>query len=200
MPKVNDKQLAVARTYSRALLEVAEKKGSADAVLEQLQWLAGHAEENEEFGRFVANPLIDPSVRSASFEKMFRGRLDDVLVDGLGVMSRKGRVGLLATLAETYLQEHRDLRGRVEVQIATAVPLSAELRSRIEKLLAERTGKTPEIHESVDEGLIGGIVLRIGDRKVDATVKNEVRKYRKLLDDLAAREILGSREDALIED
>ena len=200
MPKVNDKQLAVARIYSRALLEVAEAKGSADEVLEQLLWLSEHARENEGFGRFVANPLVDPGERAVSLERMFRGRLHDVLVDGLGVMSRKGRLDLLASVAETYREEHRDLRGRVEVLVATAVPLSQEIRTRLEKLLAERTGKTPELHDRVDEGLIGGIVLRIGDRKVDASVKNEVRKYRRLLDELAAREILGTREDALIED
>lgn len=200
MSKVNDKQLAIARTYSRALLEVAESKGVADTVLEQLAWLADHASENESFGHFIGNPLLDPEARAGSIETMFRGRLENVLVDAIQVINRKGRLVLLPTIAETYRQDLRDLRGRVDVRVSTAVPLGDELRERLRSTLAEQTGKTPDLHEEVDPGLIGGIVLRIGDQKMDASVKNEVRKYRKLLLDLAAREILGEREDALIED
>ena len=200
MPKVNDKQLAIARTYSRALLQVAEEKSRAEEVLEELGWLAQYASENEPFEQFISNPLLDPGNRAGSIEKMFRGKLSDVLVDALQVMNRKGRTDILPAVAEAYRQDYRDARGRVDVSVSTAVPLSDELRQRLQATLAEETGKTPELHEEVIPDLIGGIVLRIGDQKVDASVKNEVRKYRKLLLDLAAREILGHREDALIQD
>jgi F-type H+-transporting ATPase subunit delta len=200
MSKVNDKQFAIARTYSRALLQVSEEKKQADEVLEELAWLADYASENEDFGGFVDNPLLDPGQRAGSIEKMFRGKLSDVLVDTLQVMNRKGRLEILPAVAEAYRQDHRDARNRVDVQVSTAVPLADELREKLRATLAKSTGKTPDLHEEVDPGLIGGIVLRVGDSKVDASVKNEVRKYRKLLLDLAAREILGSREDALIQD
>lgn len=200
MAKVNDKELAVARVYSRAMLDLAESQGLADEVLEELQWLAEKAADDDAFLHFLSSPMVDPDLRTGSIDKMFRGKLSDVLVDSLQVVNRKGRLGLLPTIAETYRQDHRDLRGRVDVHVETAVPLSAELRDKLLASVSAFTGQTPHLHENVDESLIGGIVLRIGDRKVDASVKNEVRKYRSLLLDLAEREILGTREDALIED
>lgn len=200
MAKVNDKELAVARIYSRAMLDLAESQGLADEVLEELQWLAKKANDEEGFHHFLASPMVDPEQRSGSIDKMFRGKLSDVLVDALQVVNRKGRLGLVPTIAETYRQDLRDLRGRVDVHVETAVPLSTALRDKLLSSVAAFTGQTPQLHENVDESLIGGVVLRIGDQKVDASVKNEVRKYRSLLLDLAEREILGDREDALIED
>ncbi len=200
MAKVNDKELAVARVYSRAMLGLAESKGQADEVLEELQWLAEKADRDENLLHFLSSPMIDPEQRAVSIDKMFRGKLSDTLVDSLQVVNRKGRLGLLSTIVETYRQEHRDLRGRVDVYVATAVPLSDGQREKLLASVSGYTGAEPDLHESVDKSLIAGIVLRIGDQKVDASVKNEVRKYRSLLLDLAEREIMGSREDALIED
>lgn len=200
MAKVNDKELAVARVYSRAMLDLAESKGQADEVLEELGWLAERADQDEGFDHFLSSPMVDPDLRAGSIDKMFRGKLSDVLVDSLQVVNRKGRLALLPTIAETYRQDHRDLRGRVDVYVETAVPLSDELRKQVLDSASSYAGGEPNLHESVDESLIGGIVLRIGDQKVDASVKNEIRKYRSLLLDLAEREIMGAREDALIED
>ena len=200
MAKVNDKELAVARIYSRAMLDLAESKGQADEMLEELQWLANQADQDEGLLHFLSSPMIDPEQRAESIDKMFRGKLSDVLVDSLQVVNRKGRLALLPTIAETYRQDHRDLRGRVDVYVETAMPLSEALRDKLRSTVSNYVGGEPNLHEHVDESLIGGIVLRIGDRKVDASVKNEVRKYRSLLLDLAEREIMGTREDALIED
>ncbi|MEM8930283.1 MAG: ATP synthase F1 subunit delta [Acidobacteriota bacterium] len=198
--KIDDRDVAVARVYSQALLGLAEKADKADDVREQLLELGRHAAQDEAFGRFVASPLIDEDQRSTSIDSMFRGQVDDLVVDTLQVMNRKGRLALLPALAEAYRRDLREARNRVDVHVGTAVPLGDALRSKLETALAAYTGKTPDLHEEVDENLIGGIVLRIGDRKVDASVQNEIRKYDQLLRDLAEREILGSREEALVEE
>lgn len=200
MTKVNDKEFAIARVYSRALLSLAEEQAQADEVLEELRWLDEYVNTDESFGHFVSSPMIDEDARAQSLEKMFRGRLSDVMVDALQVINRKGRMALLPTIAEAYRQDHRDLRGRVDVHVTTAMPLDAGVRQRLTDAAAGYSGQKPILHEVVDPSLIGGIVLRIGDEKVDASVKNEVNRYQKMLLDLAAREIQGTREDALIED
>ncbi|MEM6794238.1 MAG: ATP synthase F1 subunit delta [Acidobacteriota bacterium] len=200
MAKINDEDIAVARVYSRALLALAEEGGKAEEALEELAWLAEYASSDESFRHFVSSPMVDEEARASSIEKMFRGRLSDLLVDTLQVVNAKGRLSLLPAIAETYRQDHQDLRGHVDVQVATAVPLTDEIRARVVETVERFSGRQPALQEVVDPSLIGGIVLRVGDKKIDASVKNEVNKYRKLLLDLADREILGTREDALIED
>ena len=200
MAKLNDKEIAVAKVYSRALLTLADEAGTAEEVLDELQWLSSYAESDADFSRFISSPTVDETERGASLEKMFRGRLSDLVLDTLLVINRKGRMALLPAVAETYRQDHRDLRGHVDVHVRTAVPLSDGLRQKVRDAVASYSGLEPQLHEAVDESLIGGIVLQIGDRKIDASVSNEVHRYRKLLLALAEREILGDREDALIED
>lgn len=197
---VDDRDVAVARVYSRALLRLAEEAGKAEEIREQLLGLGRHVLDDADFARFVESPLIGADDRARSIDKIFQGQVDDLVVSTLQVMNRKGRLSLLPALAEAYRRDLREARGRVDVHVTTAVPLGDEQRTSLEKALAAHTGKTPELHEEVDESLIGGIVLRIGDQKVDASVQNEIRKYDHLLRELADREILGTREEALVEE
>ncbi|MEM1203526.1 MAG: ATP synthase F1 subunit delta [Acidobacteriota bacterium] len=193
MSKVNDTQIAVARVYSQALLDLAVAQGRAEEVKDELRWLSAHVAENEEFANFVSSPRIDAADRAASLEKIFRGKLSDLLVDGLQVIHRKGRLGLLPAIAEGYRQLLRDQAGRIDVHVRTAVPIDDPLRDRIRATIAEYSGKKPDLHEEIDESLIGGIVMHVEDRKVDASVSNEIRKLRQLLDARSKREIQRSR-------
>ena len=102
MSKVNDKHIAIARVYSRSLLDLAVAQGQAEELRDELLWLAGYMSENADFSHFITSPQIDADDRVASLEKMFRGKLSDLLVDGLQVIHRKGRLDLLPTIAETY--------------------------------------------------------------------------------------------------
>ena len=200
MARLNEKEIAVARVYSRALLSLADEAGKTEEVLEELTWLARYAEEDAGFRHFLESPMVDEDQRAASIERMLRGRLSDLVVDALQVINKKGRLAVVPVIAESYREDHRELRGHVDVHVRTARPLSDDMRRQVREVVASYSGLEPHLREVVDQSLIGGIVLRIGDRKIDASVKNEVHKYRKLLLALAEREILGDREDALIED
>lgn len=194
MSNVNEKELAVAKVYSRAIFEVAAAKGATAEVLEELAGLGQLAVGDRPFADFLSSPMIDAKVRQAAIDKMFRGRLSDVVVDALQVVNRKGRLALLPAIAEQYRQLLRDRDQRVDVLVWTAVPLSESLRAEIRKVVGNFTGRQPDLHETVDPSLIGGLVLEFGDRKVDGSVLFEISKYRQRFADRAAREIFRGRE------
>lgn len=193
MPKVDDKQIGVARVYSRALLELAERRGVAGAVQDELGEIVKLAGRDPRFARFVESPLVDPEDRERTLERMFRGRLTDVLLDALQVMNRKGRLAILPTMAQAYHQELEDLRGRVEVQVTSAVALTDELRERLRRVVAASTGRQVDLVERVDDSLIGGLVVRIGDRKIDGTVSYQIRHLREVFHEHARQHIYQSR-------
>jgi F-type H+-transporting ATPase subunit delta len=194
MAKVNEKEVAVARVYSQALFDVASGRGTTAEVLEELAGLGKLATEDRHFADFLSSPMIDAKDRRAAIDKMFRGRLSDVVVDGLQVVNRKGRLYLLPAIAEQFRQLLRDRDQRVDVLVWTAVPLSEALRAEIRKVVGSFTGRHPDLHEKVDPNLIGGLVLEFGDRKVDGSVLFEISKYRQRFADRAAREIFRGRE------
>jgi len=184
----NDETLAIARVYSDALLELAEEQGVAEALEEELQQLVAQIESTPAFRAFLESPLVDTDKRRDALEKMFRGRLSDLLVDGLQVMNRKERIGLLPAVAHVYHQTLNERRGRVEVRVITAVPLDEAQRRHIEEAVAASLGKKPVLQESVDPSLIGGIVFQIGDRKIDGSVASHLNTLSEALLTRASRE------------
>jgi F-type H+-transporting ATPase subunit delta len=133
--------------------------------------------------------VVDAKARQKTLEKIFRGKRSDLFVDAMQVLNRKGRLGLIEAVAEVYYLELEELRGRVEVHVRTAAPLTRRLREKLGEMAKIQAGREVDLVESVDESLIGGLVVQIGDRKLDASVATRVKRLRAALLDRASREI-----------
>ncbi len=193
MARVDEKQVAVSRVYSRAMLDRAESDGQAQNLLEELEGLARLMRENPSFRDFISSPLIEEQERERSLEKLFRGRGSDLLVDSLQVLNQHGRLAILETIAETYRLAFQEKHGIVDVHVTSAIPLNDALRQGLAEAAANMTGKKPKIIAEVDASLLGGLVVRVGDRKIDTSVVAGLRKMRHTLEDRSAREIHASR-------
>ena len=187
--RVTDRDLAIGRLYAKAMLGVAEEKGQAEELLAELQELVSYLDTTPGFEDFLSSPLVDEDSRARVLEELFRGKASDLLADSLQVINRKGRLGLLRAVAEAYRIEHRDLRGWMDVRVRTAVPLTDEQRARLKDALAASSGKKPSLFERVDPALIGGMVVEIGDRKIDASLASRLRRLAGALVLRASQEI-----------
>ncbi len=196
MPKANDKQMAVAQVYCRAMHDLATSRGEADQLADELSELAAAIERDADFAAFLASPLIDEGDRERALERLFRGRASDLLVDALQVINRKGRLGLVPAIAEAYHLRHQEHLGRVDVHVTTAVELGERLRERLASVLRKHSGREPQLLERVDESLIGGIVIKLDDEKIDASVVHEIDRLRRALRERSEQEIYRSRRDA----
>lgn len=193
MPKISDKEIALANVYADAVLTLAESQGAADSLLEELRDLAGLLDKDAELDTFFSSPMIDAAVRARSIEKIFRGRGSDLFVDTIQVLNRKGRLGMFRAITEAYRNAHETLRGRVEVHVTTAVPLSETLRASLVNAARAHTGKEPTLIEKVDQSLIGGLVVRVGDTKLDMSVATRIDKLARMLSERASQEVHGER-------
>lgn len=193
MPSVSDPDFAVARVYSAAMLQLAESQGEVDVLLEELRDFAARIDENAELRAFLSSPTVDMDVRRRTLETMLRGRYSDLLVDSLQVLNRKGRLGLIPSVAEAYALARDEFHGRVQVQVRTAAFLSVELRERIKDVVGRYTGKEADLVETVDESLIGGLVVQIGDQKFDTSVATRLKRLGGALRDRASQEIHSGR-------
>lgn len=181
--------LGLARTYSRALLGLAEPQGQADALGEELAELAGVLDGNADFESFLASPLVSEDERRAAVEKVFRGKASDLLVDSLQVINRKGRLGALRAIATSYRDELRELRGQVEARVKTAVPLTEALRAKMVAAVGQFTGKTPVLVEKIEPGLLGGLVIEVDGQKIDTSVASRLRELSQAFSARASQEI-----------
>jgi F-type H+-transporting ATPase subunit delta len=199
MPETNDRALAVARVYSHSILGLAAAGGEAESLLEELQELVRYLGQQPAFADFLSSPLVAVGDREKALEKLFRGRASDLLVNALQVLNRKGRLGLLPTITEVYRRQHKELRGQIDVHVRTAITLTPDLRGKLQAAVSRFTGHEAQLIETVDERMLGGMVLQIGDQKIDASVKRELEEMRELLEERAALEIHRLRQEQSVE-
>ncbi len=193
MARLNQQELAVAGVYARALLALASDRDEADQIESELADLAGLLAANPEFESYLSSPLVDEDGRATALEKAFRERASDLVVNTIQVMNGKGRLGLLRALAEAYRLENEHRRGEVDVEVTTAVELSDELRQRIAVSASRYAGRTARLTENVDPKLLGGLVLKIGDRKIDGSLARQLHDARKGLFERASQELHGEK-------
>jgi F-type H+-transporting ATPase subunit delta len=196
MPSASDKEMTLARVYARSLMTLAARAGKAKEILEELNELARGLQAVPALAEFFGSPLVGNEARRSTVEKLFRGKLSDLVVDTLQVMSSKGRLALLPAMVEGFRQELRDASGEVDVYVTTAVPLSDALRGRLKSAADAFTGRASHLIEHVDPKLLGGMVVRVADQKVDSSVARSLERLAAQLAERASREILSSREGA----
>ncbi|QDU24002.1 ATP synthase F1 subunit delta [Urbifossiella limnaea] len=185
----------VARTYAEALLTAAEARGEADAVGDQFRSLGKDV--------FPAMPgleaLLDsPSVsrkrKDAVITQLFDGRATPLFLDFLRLLNRKDRLGILRLIAIAYRSLRDNDANRLRILVETAAPLDADQTAALERALAELTGKTPVLVVRPAPELIGGLVVHVGDKIYDTSVRSKLRAVRTKLLARGSHEIQGRRD------
>ncbi len=194
MAKHSDDVLAVAHVYAAAMYELATEKSQVDSLREEMNAVAGLVESDKDFAAFLTSPTVDVGAKKKTLEKLFRGRCGDLVVDSLQVINRNDRQEFIGAVAEAFGMIDHERRGGIEVQVRSPVALTDAMRDRIRKAVADKTGKKPRLVEVLDESLIGGLLIRIGDEKLDASVARKLAVVSDALLDRASREIHGARE------
>ena len=193
MANIIDKQIAVARVWARALHVLAAEAGKDDEICAELEELVALAEAVPSMRELFDSPLVPDASKERLIEQILRGTLSDLLVDTLHIMRRKGRLDLVRALARVYREDWLKRKNHVEVRVATAVPLTDELRQELRLTAAERTNRHPILVEKVDPGLLGGIVITIGDHKFNGSVLKEIERFESIVLERATAELLSGK-------
>jgi F-type H+-transporting ATPase subunit delta len=166
-----------ARRYAEAAFDIGRSDGTLDAWERDLARL-GEMLENEQLRRFLEHPAI-PFARKEAALQQIAGK--DVSREALALvllMVRRGRPGAVGRMIEHFGELLRRERGISLAEVRTALPLDDEQRRALQERLATITGDRIEMKEMVDEDLIGGIAVRIGDTLYDASVRSRLERLR----------------------
>jgi F-type H+-transporting ATPase subunit delta len=163
------------KTYARALIGAAKSAGIADKIIEQLGVVVDEClATSPQLRAAFASPQIDDSEKIKVIDRLFGEDFDPVLVKFLKVMAGRGRLAHVAAVRTAADAIHDEMLGRLVATVQTAVPLDDALRSKIEEQLGSIMQKQVRLSESVDPDLIGGMVIRVGDRVFDSSVSNRL--------------------------
>jgi F-type H+-transporting ATPase subunit delta len=157
--------------YAKALLGAAEKAGQSQQVLEELDSLVTDVLNTlPQLEAAFASPRITAEEKSALIDKAFGGRMSATLQHFLKVVAKHERLDCLRAILRAAKKLFNEMKGRVEVRVQTAAPISNQLRERIVARLTQMLGREVELTSEVNEDLLGGLVVRIGDTVYDGSL------------------------------
>jgi F-type H+-transporting ATPase subunit delta len=166
-----------ARRYAEAAFEIAERDGSMDA------WLAALSVVDERLVsadvlHLLSNPALPSSKRIAVLERILDGDIVGAPRNLVALMVQRGRVELLPTVLREFRRLYARREGIVEATVTSAVPLSEADQKALQERLVELTGKRVDVTPVVDEQLLGGMQVRIGDELIDGSVRGRLERLR----------------------
>lgn len=169
------------KTYAKALIAAAKSQGgeAAERVVVQLASIVDdYLNVQPALAAAFASPRVSESEKVKVIDRIFSD-FDPTLVKFLKVMASRERLGYVASVRAAADDIFDDMMGRVVASVRTAVPLDDDLRARIADRLSSVTKRQVRLEESIDPKLIGGMVVRIGDRVFDSSVSNQLNKLAK---------------------
>jgi F-type H+-transporting ATPase subunit delta len=169
----------VSQSYARAMLELAgDKAAEVGHELIELQQLI---DENPTFGLYLADPAIGHVQRTQAMQRIFENKISPLLFNFLRVLNNHKRLGKLEEIIGAYDELLEEKLGKVEVDLTVARPLSQEQLAAAQQQISKALGKDAVVHTYVDESIIGGMIVRVGDQLIDASVRQQLRAMRKRL-------------------
>lgn len=162
--------------YARALLELAAERGQKDDVLEETLSFLAMLRDDRSFRVFIETPSIGSREKNRVLDEVFRGKVTDTFLDAVELVIHKGRQLFTRSILEDYLGLYDEEEGRIHAEAVSAVALSDEESSAVSSVLGERLQKTIVLENTVDAGILGGLILRFGDLVVDGSARTQLRK------------------------
>ena len=173
--------MAVAhRTYARALFEAAREEGRLDRVREDLNDFAATAEEVPELRAVLENPELDSRAKTALLEQVL-GDADELVRNFVLLLAEKGRSGELDEIVREFEALVAREQGILDVELTTAVELSEQEFDQLVERIGQASGRKVRASRAVDPDLVGGLVIQIGSRRLDASVRGRLDRLRQEL-------------------
>lgn len=185
--------MALADVYAQALLHAADEKQAAEEVASEFADLIAYMGRDTDFVQFLTAETVDDEPRRESLEKLFRGRMNELLLNLLQVLNDRGRLHLLRLIYRCVELRMEKRHHQQEVVIETAMPLTDELRQQLKVGIGEYMGKEALLIEHVQPELIGGVVIHIDDVQIDASVSSRLRTVRQRMSERAVHAIHGGK-------
>ena len=167
----------VSKVYGDALFETAMEKELVDTFYEETSALLPILQANPELFSVLGNPQIVKEEKVALLHQVFSGKIAEELMGFLSIIVEKDRQNEMISILKYFIQRVKEFKKIGAAYVTSAVELAA-----LEKRLLETTGYVQfEMHYDVDTSLLGGMVIRIGDRVVDSSIKTRLYELKKEL-------------------
>ena len=170
----------LAARYAKSLIDLAIEKGQLDAVYNDMLLLQGLIRSSRELANLLKSPIVSPDKKDKILDAVIGGKVSVITTTFIKLLIAKGREAYLAEIVHAFIDQYKEYKGIQTVKLTTAVPVSEDLKKAIvDKIRADKNLKNIELVTAVNEDLIGGFVLEIGDELVDGSIAFDLKNIKK---------------------
>lgn len=164
--------------YAKAVLSLATDQKAAESVNKDMKLIVNTIAESNDLHDMLQNPVVRSSVKKAVLNQVFKNT--NALTENLlNTLIANKRIALLGDVASKYIQLYDTLKGTQIAKVTTAVPLTEALKTKVLAKVKELTKKDVEVVNVIDENILGGFILRVGDVQYNASIANKLNNLKR---------------------
>jgi F-type H+-transporting ATPase subunit delta len=172
----------LAERYGAALFDLADERKELDAVAGDLQSLRAMLRDSTEFRRLIRSPVVTRGAQGKSIEALAaEAKLSPLVRNFLGLLAQNRRLFALPEMITSFLSRLAERRGEVTAAVVAAQELTPAQRAAVDEQLRKAVGRKVAIDLHVDPSLLGGLVVKVGSRMIDASLKSKLHRLQRAM-------------------
>jgi len=164
--------------YAKAVLSLASDQNTAEAVNNDMKLIAATISENLELDQVLKSAIVKSDVKKATLTQIFPN-INTISSGLFNILVSNKRIDILGDVALKYSVLFDELNGKEVAQVTTAIPMTNDLEIKVLAKVKELTSKAVELENIVDESILGGFILRVGDKQYNASISNKLSKLKR---------------------
>jgi F-type H+-transporting ATPase subunit delta len=170
-----------ASRYATALLDLAIEQKSIDKVNADMIELSNLCKESDELMNMLKSPIVNDLKKVEAFNAIFGKSWDKMSLNFIALIVKNSRANIISEIADSFVDQYRRQQGILDVQLTSATKLEDATKAQILTKIGQNFEGKIELHESIDKDLIGGFVVRIDDKQIDASIANQLSNLKNIL-------------------
>ena len=168
----------VAIRYAKAVISLASDQDTASAVNKDMKLISTTISENKNLSQALKNSVIGSEAKKAALTQIFP-KLNVISSELINLLITNKRIDVLGDVASKYNVLFNELNGEQIAKVTTAIPMTKDLEAKVLAKVKELTNKSVTLKNEVDESILGGFILRVGDKEYNSSISNKLNKLRR---------------------
>lgn len=168
----------IANRYAEALFQLSEEENITKEIYSELHDVVDTVKNNKDLENVLKSPLVSKDEKKELIEKIFSNKINNNLKNFLKILIEKGRITSLKAIELTFKQLLNDKHNIIEGTVLSAIPMEKIKVKELEEKLSKKYNKNVTLENKVDESILGGVLVRLGNTQIDGSVKTRLNNIK----------------------
>lgn len=173
--------MIVASRYAKSLIDLAAEKNLLDVINSDMVQIKAVCQDSREFKVFLNSPIINTDKKASTIKAVFEGKVNALTLDFLSSVTKSRREAIIPQIASSFMEQYKAQKNILSAVIVSANGLDADTKQKALDLIKSQVKGEVELIEKTDASLIGGFILKIGDKQIDRSVSRQLSNLKKQL-------------------